>query len=68
MYNISYSPDNGRNWVPVGVRVRGTSFTIPTDQIQAAREGKGILRVYVSDGLGIDFDDVDKLRTSAAKY
>jgi len=68
MYNISYSPDNGRNWVPVGVRVRGTSFTIPTDQIQAAREGKGILRVYVSDGLGNDFDDVDKLRTNAAKY
>ncbi len=68
MFNISYSPDNGRNWVPVGVRVRGTGFTFPSDQIQAAKEGNGVIRVYVSDGTSTAFDDVNKLSTSAAKY
>jgi hypothetical protein len=67
LFQAAYSPDGGRNWVPIGVDIKGTSFTFDSNEIQASKEN-GIIRVYVSDGLNTAFADVTKLVTTAAIY
>ena len=67
LFQAAYSPDGGRSWVPIGVDIKGTSFTFNSDEIQASREN-GIIRVFVSDALNTAFDDVTKLVTTAALY
>ncbi len=67
LFQVAYSPNGGRNWVPVGVDIKGTSFTFNSDEIQASKEN-GIIRVFVSDGLNTAFADVTKLVTTAAIY
>lgn len=69
MYQIAYSPDGGQSWVPVAVDVPGTesSVVFNSTQIQESR-GRGVLRVFVSDGLNTAFADVSGLTTLAAEY
>lgn len=68
-YQVSYSPDSGLNWVPIAVNVPGTqrSIVFNSTEIQQSA-GKGILRVFVSDGLNTSFADVTALTPVAAQY
>lgn len=68
-YQVAYSPDGGRNWVPIAVDVPGTerSITFNSTEIQRS-QGDGLIRVFVSDGLNTAFADVAKLTTLAARY
>jgi hypothetical protein len=67
MYQLAYSPNGGRNWVPIGVGIRATSFTFNSAEVQRS-EGSGAIRVFVSDGLNTAFADVTGLTPAAAKY
>jgi hypothetical protein len=67
LFQVAYSPNGGTNWVPIGVDIKGSSFTFDSNEIQASKEN-GIIRVYVSDGLNTAFADVTKLVTTAAMY
>lgn len=67
MFNVAYSPNRGRTWVPVGVDIRGAQITFDSTQIQRAA-GVGVIRVFVSDGLNTSFADVTGLSTSAARF
>jgi hypothetical protein len=66
-YQVAYSPDGGRTFVPVGVDLRGTGFAFDSTQIQKSA-GRGLIRVFVSDGLNTSFADVRGLSTSAARF
>jgi hypothetical protein len=69
LYQVAYSPNGGRNWVPLAVDVSGTakSIVVNSTEIQQSR-GEGLIRVFVSDGLNTAFADVRGLSTSAAMY
>lgn len=66
-YQVAYSPDGGNSFVPLGVALTGTSFTFDSTQIQRS-EGRGLIRVFVSDGLNTAFADVGGLTPTAAQY
>ncbi|MCI0692305.1 hypothetical protein L0337_09915 [candidate division KSB1 bacterium] len=67
LYQLAFSPDAGRSWVPIGVDVKRTSFTFNSTEIPRS-QGNGVIRVFVSDGLNTAFADVSGLTTTAAKY
>ena len=67
LFQVAYSPNGGTNWVPIGVDIKGNSFTFNSDEIQNSKES-GVIRVYVSDGVNTAFADVTKLVTTAARY
>lgn len=67
MFQIAYSADGGRSFVPVAVDVRGNKATFDSTEIQMS-DGNGLIRVFVSDGTNTAFAQVDKLTTRAAKY
>jgi hypothetical protein len=69
MYQVAYSPNGGRSWVPVAVDIPGTTTSTTFDSTQIQRsKGDGVLRVFVSDGLNTAFADVPKLTPTAARY
>jgi hypothetical protein len=62
LYQVAYSPNRGRSWVPLGVDIPGTEQTLTFDSSEIQRSsGKGIIRVFVSDGLNTAFEDVSGL-------
>jgi hypothetical protein len=66
---IAYSPNGGDSWVPIGVDIPGTVNSLPFDSTQIQKsDGRGVLRVFVSDGLTTIFKDVTGLNPTAAKY
>ena len=66
---IAYSPDGGESWVPIGVDIPGSVKSLPFDSTQIQKsEGRGVLRVFVSDGVNTVFADVDGLTPTAATY
>ena len=66
-YQIAYSPNGGASFVPIAVDLRATSFTFDSTQIQKS-PGRGVIRVFASDGLNTAFDDVTGLTPTAARY
>jgi hypothetical protein len=67
MYQVAYSPNGGRNWVPIAVDLTKTAVTFNSTQIQRSA-GRGVLRVFVSDGLNTAFADVTKLTPTRASF
>jgi hypothetical protein len=69
MYQLAYSANGGRSWVPIAVDVPGSerSIVFNSTEIQQSK-GNGVIRVYVSDGLNTEYADVTKLTPKAAKY
>ena len=69
LYQIAYSPDRGRSWVPMAVDVPGRSKTRVVNSADIQRsEGTGMIRVFVSNGLNTAYGDVSGLTTVAARY
>lgn len=68
-YQVAYSFDGGESWVPLAVDLKGseTSVVVNTREIQKS-DGQGVIRIFVSDGLNTDFDDVNGLSTPRAIY
>ncbi|MGH9379262.1 MAG: hypothetical protein ACRD2Z_01415, partial [Thermoanaerobaculia bacterium] len=66
---IAYSHDGGESWVPLLVDVEGTqnSVVVNTREIRRS-DGRGVIRVFVSDGLNTHFADVEGLSTPSAIY
>jgi len=69
MINAAYSPDAGESWVPIAVQMPGemTEFEVNTTEIQQS-DAKGVIRVFVSDGLNTVWADVEDLTPEAAIY
>jgi hypothetical protein len=69
MYQIAYSPNGGRSWVPIAVDVPGVerSIVFNSTEIQQSK-GNGMIRVFVSDGLNTEFADVTKLTAKNGKF
>jgi hypothetical protein len=67
MYQVAYSPDGGRTFVPVGVDLKARQLVFDSRQIQKSA-GRGLIRVFVSDGLNTAFADVGGLSTTAARF
>lgn len=68
LFQVAYSPNGGRDFVPVAVDVRGRSATFNSTLIQRSRRGRGLIRVFVSDGLNTAFDDVTGLTAVRGRY
>jgi hypothetical protein len=68
-YQIAYSPDGGLSWSPIGVNMPGDlrEFKFDSSQIQKS-DGRGVLRVFVSDGINTTFTDITGLTPTAAAY
>lgn len=65
LYQIAYSPDGGRRWVPIAADVPGTTRSIVFDSTEIPPStGNGVIRVFVSDGLNTAFADASKLTTA----
>jgi hypothetical protein len=62
LYQVAYSPDAGRTWVPLAVDVPGTKTAVGVD-IRRVRKsaGRGIIRVFVGDGLNTVYADTRRL-------
>jgi hypothetical protein len=67
MFNAAYSPDAGRTFVPIAVDLRNRSFVFDSTEIQASK-GRGLIRVFASDGINTTFTDVRDLTTTAASF
>jgi hypothetical protein len=64
-YQVVYSPNGGKDFVPVAVALRGTSVKISPRQLPHTAGGRGLLRVYVNDGsLNTSFAEVRGLSVS----
>jgi hypothetical protein len=63
-FQVAYSPDNGATFVPVGVGIAGSSFSFDARQVRRSR-GRGVLRVFASDGLNTSYADVRGLTNPA---
>jgi hypothetical protein len=58
----AYSQDGGSTWVPIDVDISGTARSLTFDSSRVAKsEGKGMIRVFVSDGLNTAYATVDRL-------
>lgn len=68
LFQVAYSPNGGRDFVPVAVDVRGKSATFNSTLIQRSRRGRGLIRVFVSDGLNTAFDDVTGLVAARGRF
>jgi len=68
-FQVAYSHDGGESWVPLAVDLPGgeTGVIVNTREVQES-DGEGVIRVFVSDGLNTDFDDVEELSTPRAIY
>jgi hypothetical protein len=59
-YQVAFSGDGGRTFIPVAVNLSRESAAFDTRRT-SARRGRGIFRVFVSDGLNTTFHDVGGL-------
>jgi hypothetical protein len=65
LYQVAYSPDAGRTWVPLAVDVPGTRAALAVDLRRVRKSaGRGIIRVFVGDGLNTVFADSRRLTVS----
>jgi hypothetical protein len=64
LYHVAYSPDTGVNFIPVAVNKRKTQIVFNAAKYPPS-DGKGILRIYASDGLNTVTVDVNALSNSA---
>jgi hypothetical protein len=62
LFQVAYSPDNGRSFVPVAVDQTGNKAIFDATQVAPSRR-TGLIRVFVSDGLNTSFADVAELST-----
>jgi hypothetical protein len=62
-YQIAYSPNNGRDFVPVavGLGADATALVVDTRHLPLTKSGQGLLRVFVNDGLNTSYADVTGL-------
>ena len=67
MYQVAYSPDAGRTFVPVRVDLKQPQLVFDSREIQKSSR-RGVIRVFVSDGLNTTFADVTGLTTTAARF
>jgi hypothetical protein len=63
LFQVAYSPDGGRSFVPVAVDVPGSQRSVTFDSTQIQKSQNGLIRVFVSNGLNTAFADVGKLTT-----
>lgn len=68
LYQIAYSPDGGRSWVPLAVDVPGSLTEISVDTQQIQQSVNGVIAVFVSDGTNTTSFEVPGLTTLAAIY
>ena len=62
MYQAAYSPDGGRSFVPIAVDLKEPVFSFDATAVQSSA-GRGLIRVFVSDGVNTAFADIEKLTT-----
>lgn len=67
-FQVAYSPNGGRDFVPVAVDVRGNSATFNSSLIQRSRNRRGLIRVFASDGLNTTSAQVTGLTAARAKF
>jgi hypothetical protein len=60
-YHVLYSPDGGATFERVKINGRNNVISIDPSKFTSSQEGKGLLRIYASDGLNTVHLDVDKL-------
>ncbi|MBM3882559.1 MAG: hypothetical protein FJ387_23020 [Verrucomicrobia bacterium] len=64
-FNLQYSPDDGRSWIPVTNQVAGRSYDVDTARLPGANAAR--IRVIATDGYHTDSDDSDKAFTVVGK-
>jgi len=69
LLQVAYSPNGGESWVPIAVDVPGSASSVSFDSTQIQKsDGRGVIRVFVSDGTSTAFADVTSLTPSAATF
>jgi hypothetical protein len=56
-YDILYSPDGGRSWLPLAIQQTDTSYPFYTSQVTSS--ANGLIRVVASDGFNTVIDESD---------
>jgi hypothetical protein len=60
-YQVAYSPTDGQDFIPIAVDVQDTSVAIDASTLPKTELGRGLLRVFVNDGLNTSYADVKGL-------
>lgn len=64
-FNLQYTPDNGRSWIPVASQVTGRSYEVDTARLPGSSAAK--IRVIATDGYRTATDDSDKVFSVVGK-
>jgi hypothetical protein len=67
VFNAAYSPDRGRTFYPLAVNVRGRSVRFDARDLPGTAR-RGLIRLFVSDGLNTRSYDVRSLRNTNARF
>lgn len=59
-FQVAYSPDGGKSFVPAGTDLERTKLTVDPEQLP--KSNNGIFRIFVSDGLNTQFKDIKNVR------
>ncbi len=65
-YHVAYSPD-GRDFFPVDVNLKSKNVVVDAAKLPRSRTGKGVLRVFVSDGLNSRVTDLRGVTNRVSK-
>jgi hypothetical protein len=60
-YQVAYSPNDGKDFVPIEVDLAQTKITIETLGLPRTETGRGLIRVFVNDGVNTSYADVGGL-------
>jgi hypothetical protein len=60
-YQVAFSPNGGRDFVPLDVDLRETRLTIDARRLPRTEPGRGLIRVFASDGVHTAMADVGGL-------
>jgi hypothetical protein len=65
-FQVAYSPDGGRSFVPAGTDLRRSKLTVDPEQLP--KSNNGIFRIFVSDGLNSQFKDIKNVRVAGELF
>jgi hypothetical protein len=60
-YQVAYSPNDGRDFIPLEVDLEEAKLTIDAKLLPTTVNGHGLLRIFANDGVNTSFADVGGL-------
>lgn len=66
LFQVIYSPDGGKSFVPIGVDVRDSRLVVDAAALRGKETDDGLIRIYASSGLHTAVAEIRKLRLAGS--